>query len=111
MRIVDAFVDELDLASMGFKGTTPANTGRPSYHPAVLHVLHGLGQERSFAQLDELGGPRDGTDGPIRVWLHEAASPAGNWYTATDEVFQAFRRVQREYSVAARTPTHAIDTP
>jgi transposase len=36
VRIVDAFVDELDLASMGFEGATPASTGRPSYHPAVL---------------------------------------------------------------------------
>ncbi len=40
VRIVDAFVDELDLASMGFEGTTPAITGRPSYHPAVLLKLY-----------------------------------------------------------------------
>ncbi len=40
VRIVDAFVDELDLASMGFEGTTPATTGRPSYHPAVLLKLY-----------------------------------------------------------------------
>ncbi|WP_199544168.1 IS1182 family transposase [Paraburkholderia kururiensis] len=33
-------VDELDLASMGFEGTTPAITGRPSYHPAVLLKLY-----------------------------------------------------------------------
>ncbi|MGF6722955.1 transposase [Paraburkholderia sp. GAS41] len=36
IRIVDAFVEELDLASLGFEGATPASTGRPSYHPAVL---------------------------------------------------------------------------
>jgi len=40
VRIVDAFVDELDLASMGFEGTAPASTGRPSYHPAVLLKLY-----------------------------------------------------------------------
>lgn len=40
VRVVDAFVDELNLASMGFEGTTPANTGRPSYHPAVLLELY-----------------------------------------------------------------------
>ncbi|WP_321818855.1 MULTISPECIES: transposase, partial [unclassified Paraburkholderia] len=40
VRIVDAFVDELDLASMGFEGTTPAITGRPSYHPSVLLKLY-----------------------------------------------------------------------
>ncbi len=42
VRIVDTFVDELDLASMGFEGTTPAITGRPSYHPAVLLKLYML---------------------------------------------------------------------
>jgi transposase len=36
VRIVDAFVDELDLVEMGFDGMKPAATGRPSYHPTVL---------------------------------------------------------------------------
>jgi transposase len=36
VRIVDAFVEELDLCSLGFDGLTPAATGRPAYHPAVL---------------------------------------------------------------------------
>ena len=36
VRIVDAFVEELDLCSLGFGGLTPAATGRPAYHPAVL---------------------------------------------------------------------------
>jgi transposase len=36
IRVVDVFVDELNLASLGFGGATPASTGRPSYHPAVL---------------------------------------------------------------------------
>ena len=40
VRIVDAFIDELDLAALGFEGATPASTGRPSYHPAVLLKLY-----------------------------------------------------------------------
>jgi transposase len=36
VRVVDAFVEELDLHDLGFRGTEPADTGRPSYHPAVL---------------------------------------------------------------------------
>src|SRR5476649_34507 len=40
VRIVDAFVDELELASLGFEGTHPAETGRPSYHPAVLLKIY-----------------------------------------------------------------------
>jgi transposase len=40
VRIVDAFVDELDLQALGFDGADPATTGRPSYHPAVLLKLY-----------------------------------------------------------------------
>ena len=36
VRIIDVFVDELDLAELGFNGATPAVTGRPSYHPGVM---------------------------------------------------------------------------
>jgi transposase len=40
VRVVDAFVEELDLPSLGFGGTEPASTGRPSYHPAVLLKIY-----------------------------------------------------------------------
>jgi transposase len=40
VRVVDVFVDELDLASMGFARIVPAKTGRPAYHPAVLLKLY-----------------------------------------------------------------------
>ncbi|RKT20877.1 transposase [Paraburkholderia sp. RAU2J] len=40
IRIVDVFVDELDLTTLGFNGTTPAITGRPSYHPGVMLKIY-----------------------------------------------------------------------
>lgn len=40
VRVVDAFINELDLVALGFEGATPAATGRPSYHPAVLLKLY-----------------------------------------------------------------------
>lgn len=40
VRVVDVFVDELDLAKMGFDSTTPAETGRPAYHPSVLLKIY-----------------------------------------------------------------------
>ena len=40
VRVVDAFVNELDLRALGFEGTQPAETGRPSYHPAVLLKIY-----------------------------------------------------------------------
>jgi transposase len=36
VRIIEAFVDELDLAALGCAGVVPQATGRPSYHPATL---------------------------------------------------------------------------
>jgi transposase len=40
VRIVDAFIDELDLAVLGFAGVVPEATGRPSYHPATLLKIY-----------------------------------------------------------------------
>ena len=40
VRVIDAFVDALDLAELGFDGVEPAATGRPSYHPSVLLKLY-----------------------------------------------------------------------
>lgn len=43
VRVVDVFVDELDLRGLGFEGMTPAATGRPAYHPAMLLKLYVYG--------------------------------------------------------------------
>ena len=40
IRVIDAFVDELDLGGLGFSGVDPEATGRPSYHPSVLLKLY-----------------------------------------------------------------------
>ena len=40
VQVIDVFVDELDLAALGFEGVAPALTGRPSYHPSVLLKLY-----------------------------------------------------------------------
>lgn len=40
VRIIDAFVDELNLESLGFEKAAPASTGRPSYHPSVLLKIY-----------------------------------------------------------------------
>src|SRR5664280_997733 len=40
VRVIDVFVEELDLADLGFGGVNPEVTGRPSYHPAVLLKLY-----------------------------------------------------------------------
>ena len=39
VRVIDAFVDALDLGELGFGGIEPEATGRPYYNPSVLLKL------------------------------------------------------------------------
>src|SRR6266849_9858567 len=43
VRAIDVFVDELDLAKLGFGGVEPEATGRPAYHPATLLKIYVYG--------------------------------------------------------------------
>ena len=55
VRVVDAFIEELNLAVLGFAGVVPEATGRPSYHPATLLkiYLYGyLNQVQSSRRLE-----------------------------------------------------------
>jgi len=38
VRVIDAFLDDLDLSGLGFK-TQPNDTGRPAYHPSTMLKL------------------------------------------------------------------------
>ncbi|MFQ5567640.1 MAG: IS1182 family transposase, partial [Paracoccaceae bacterium] len=40
VRVIDVFVDELDLGGLGFDRAEPEATGRPGYHPSVLLKLY-----------------------------------------------------------------------
>jgi len=40
VRVIDVFVEALDLGALGFGGVDPKATGRPSYHPSVLLKLY-----------------------------------------------------------------------
>ena len=40
VRVIDAFVEELDLEGLGFERVSPRGTGRPAYHPSVLLKLY-----------------------------------------------------------------------
>jgi len=71
VRVIDVFVDALDLAEMGFDGVDPAATGRPSYHPSVLlklYIYGYLNRVQSSRRLEREAG-RNGRS-------HVAAGPA-----------------------------------
>ncbi len=58
VRAIDAFVDALDLAELGFK-VQPAETGRPSFHPSVhlkLYIYGYLNRVQSSRRLEREAG-------------------------------------------------------
>jgi transposase len=59
VRVIDAFVDALDLADLGFDGVEPAATGRPSYHPSIhlkLYIYGYLNRVQSSRRLERESG-------------------------------------------------------
>src|SRR5262245_54143191 len=59
VRVIDMFVDALDLAEMGFDGVDPAATGRRAYHPSVLlklYIYGYLNQVQSSRRLEREAG-------------------------------------------------------
>ena len=40
VRVIEAFVEELDLFDLGFSSAQPKETGRPAYHPATMLKLY-----------------------------------------------------------------------
>ena len=58
VRAIDAFVDALDLAELGFK-VQPAETGRPSFHPSVplkLYLYGYVNRVQSSRRLEREAG-------------------------------------------------------
>lgn len=59
VRVIDAFVDALDLAGLGFAKVVAEATGRPAYHPRDLLKLYLYGyanQVRSSRRLEREAG-------------------------------------------------------
>ena len=72
IRVIDAFVDSLDLAILGFK-TIPADTGRPAYHPSTmlkLFIYGYLNRIQSSRRLERETGRN-----VELMWLLEWLSP------------------------------------
>jgi transposase len=73
VRVIDVFVDELDLLSLGFDGVVPEATGRPSYHPAVLLKLYIYGY---LNQVSSSRGLERGAQRNVEVmWLTGRLAP------------------------------------
>lgn len=73
VRVVDAFVDELDLRALGFNRAAPANTGRPAYLPAVLLKLYIYGYLNRIQSSRRL--EREAQRNVELMWLTGRLSP------------------------------------
>ena len=57
VRVIDAFVEALDLEALGFEGVVPEATGRPGYHPGVLLRIYVYGYINQIASSRRNSGP------------------------------------------------------
>ena len=101
VRAIDVFVDELDLAKLGFGGVEPEATGRPAYHPATLlkiYVYGYLNRVQSSRRLE-----RECQRNIELVWLTGRLMP--DFKTVADfrkDNGEAIRKVCREFVVLCR---------
>ena len=74
VRVVDAFVEKLDLLRLGFEGVVPESTGRPGYHPAMmlkLYIYGYLNRIQSSRRLE-----REAQRNVELIWLTGRLMPA-----------------------------------
>ena len=101
VRAVEAFIDGLDLGSLGFAGVAPAVTGRPSYHPSVLLKLYLYGYLNRIQSSRRL--ERESQRNVELMWLTGKLSP--DFKTIADfrhDNGQAIRNVCREFILLCR---------
>ena len=73
VRVIDVFVDELDLGALGFDGVIPEATGRPAYHPGALLKIYVYGYINQIASSRRL--EREAQRNVELMWL--CFAPAG----------------------------------
>src|SRR5471030_1173768 len=73
VRVIDVFVDELDLGALGFAGVVPEATGRPSYHPGLLLKIYIYGYINQIASSRRL--ERESQRNVEMMWLTQRLAP------------------------------------
>jgi transposase len=73
VRVVDVFVEQLDLGRLGFARVAPMKTGRPAYHPAILLKLYIYGYLNRIQSSRRL--ERESQRNLELIWLMERLTP------------------------------------
>ncbi len=100
-RVIDAFVDQLDLQTLGFTRATPARMGRPAYNPGdllKLYVYGYLNRTRSSRLLE-----REAQRNVELMWLLKQLTP--DFKTIADfrkDNLQPIRAVCREFTLLCK---------
>jgi len=100
VRVIDVFLDDLDLSGLGFK-TEPNDTGRPPYHPSImlkLFVYGYLNRVQSSRRLE-----REAQRNVELMWLTGRLAP--DFKTIADfrkDNGKAIRLVCREFVMLCR---------
>src|SRR3982075_463494 len=101
VRVIEVFIDELDLAALGFAGVIPAATGRPSYHPSALLKIYLYGYLNRIQSSRRL--ERETQRNVELMWLTGRLAP--DFKTIADfrkDNGKAIRSVCREFIVLCR---------
>ena len=101
VRVVDVFVDELDLSELGFSRAEPAATGRPAYHPATLLKLYVYGYLNRIQSSRRL--EQEAQRNLELIWLTGRLAP--DFKTIADfrrDNGEAIRQVCREFVLLCR---------
>ncbi len=101
VRVIDVFVDELDLRKLGFDRADPAATGRPAYSPATLlkiYVYGYLNRVQSSRRLES-----EAQRNLELIWLTGRLAP--DFKTIADfrrDNGEAIRKVCKEFVLLCR---------
>jgi len=101
VRVIDAFVGELDLTRLGFEGMEPQATGRPGYHPATMLKIYLYGYLNRIQSTRRL--EREAQRNLELMWLVGRLAP--DFKTLADfraENAAAITNVCREFIVLCR---------
>jgi transposase len=73
VRVIDVFVEALDLGALGFEGVVAEATGRPAYHPGLLLKIYVYGYINQVASSRRL--EREAQRNVEMMWLTGRLAP------------------------------------
>ena len=106
VRVIDVFVDGLDLGALGFDGVVPEVTGRPAYHPGALLKIYVYGYINQIASSRRL--ERETHRNVELMWLTGRLTPDFNTMAALETADRQDRELAPAKSVRLKDKIAAL---